>query len=60
MKKIYGERKEKRHFALTPFALSRLQDIAASAGLSKSETLERLIRQTEPYDGLVLAANFPS
>lgn len=60
MKSLYGERKRKVHLAITPSALSRLDEIATSATLSRSETLERLIRSTPPYEGLVLAQFSPN
>lgn len=51
---LYDQPKRKIHFALTPTALSRLCALAASADLSRSETLERLLRSTPAHEGLVL------
>jgi len=55
MKSLHGERKQKVHVTMTPTAMARLDEIAFNAQLSRSETLERLIRSTPPYEGLVLA-----
>jgi len=55
MKALHGERKRKVHVTMTPTAMSRLDEIAFNAQLSRSEALERLIRSTPPYEGLVLA-----
>lgn len=54
MRQFYSEPKRKVHLSLTNEACSRLSAISEVAGLSKSETLERLLRNTEPYEGLVL------
>ena len=51
---LYDQPKRKIPFALTPTALSRLCALAASADLSRSETLERLLRSTPAHEGLVL------
>ncbi|MCD8487921.1 MAG: hypothetical protein LRZ84_14590 [Desertifilum sp.] len=40
----YGERKEGKQFMLTPAASDQITRLAEGAGLSRSETLERLLR----------------
>jgi endonuclease/exonuclease/phosphatase family metal-dependent hydrolase len=47
----HGEPKKSRHFTLTDTAYSHLKDIAHEARLSLSETIERLIRTTSPWEG---------
>jgi mRNA-degrading endonuclease RelE of RelBE toxin-antitoxin system len=51
---LYDEPKKKMHVAITPSALKRLDNLASQAEQSRSETLERLLRSTEPHEGLVL------
>jgi len=51
---LYDQPKRKIHFALTPTALDRLRELATNAELSRSETLERLLRSTPAHEGLVL------
>lgn len=43
---LYSEVKTKSTFVLTPFAKYCLNELAKSAGVSMSESLERLLRQT--------------
>lgn len=47
----HGEPKKSRHFTLTDTAYAHLKDIAHEARLSLSETVERLIRTTSPWEG---------
>jgi len=47
----YGEMKKGRHLSLTDTAFNHLNNIAHEARLSKSETLERLIRSTPIWEG---------
>lgn len=47
----YGEMKKGRHLSLTDTAFTHLNNIAHEARLSKSETLERLIRSTPIWEG---------
>ncbi len=42
---FYGERKKQISITLTPTALMQLDIIAEEAGLSRSEFLERVLRQ---------------
>lgn len=51
---LYDQPKRKIHFTLTPTALDRLRELATNAELSRSETLERLLRSTPAHEGLVL------
>jgi len=51
---LYDRRKQKVHVTLTPTALANLAELAKVAELSRSETLERLLRHIPPYEGLVL------
>lgn len=56
-KSLHGETKLKRHFTLTETAVTHLAAIAASAKLSRSEALERLIRGTAAWEGEALLSN---
>jgi hypothetical protein len=56
-KSQHGEPKLKRHFTLTDTANAHLSAIAASAQLSRSEALERLIRGTAVWEGEALLSN---
>lgn len=47
----HGEPKKSRHFTITDTAYNHLKDIAHEARLSLSETIERLIRTTSPWEG---------
>lgn len=47
----YDGGKHKRHFTLSQAAVDHLAAIAANAGLSRSETVERLIRATPVWEG---------
>ncbi len=51
---LYDCRKKKVHVTLTPTALANLAELAKVAALSRSETLERLLRHTPAHEGLVL------
>jgi hypothetical protein len=53
----YKGGKHKRHFTLSDAANEHLAAIAADARLSKSETLERLIRSTPIYEGSATLCN---
>ena len=48
---IHGDPKKRRHLTLTDTAVAHLCDIAHEARLSKSETVERLIRSTPIWEG---------
>lgn len=50
-KRLHDSPKIKRHFTLTDTAFTHLSDIAKTAQLSRSETLERLIRSTAQWEG---------
>lgn len=50
-KSPYSGGKQGRHVTLSDEAYAHLTAIAQSGGLSRSETLERLIRSTEISDG---------
>lgn len=47
----YEGGKNKRHFTLSDTASDHLSSIAQSAGLSRSEALERLIRSVPEWEG---------
>lgn len=51
---LYDHRKEKVHVTLTPQAQANLVELAKVAELSRSETLERLLRHIPAHEGLVL------
>lgn len=48
---LYAGGKVKRHFTLSQGAVDHLSAIASDAGLSRSETMERLIRSTPVWEG---------
>jgi hypothetical protein len=50
-KSPYEGGKPRRHFTLSDHAYQHLTDIARGAGLSRSETIERLIRSTAFWQG---------
>jgi hypothetical protein len=50
-KSLYAGGKFRRHFTLSNQASNHLNSIAHSALLSRSETLERLIRATSSWEG---------
>ena len=47
----YGEQKQKINLSITPTAIANLTEVAEQAGLSRSETIERLFRK--PLESLV-------
>ena len=53
----YTNPKTKKHFTLTQDAFDHLASIAAEARLSRSETLERIIRGTPVWEGSTSFAN---
>ena len=46
----YGEQKQKINLSITPTAITNLTEVAEQAGLSRSETIERLLTD---YDVLI-------
>lgn len=50
-KSLYKGGKARRHFTLSDQAFSHLSVISRSAQLSRSETLERIIRSTQWWEG---------
>lgn len=50
-KSSYEGGKPRRHFTLSEQAFAHLSAIAHSAQLSRSETLERIIRSTQSWEG---------
>ena len=50
-KSIYDGGKRRRHFTLSDQAYTHLTAIARDSGISRSETLERLVRSTDISDG---------
>lgn len=54
---VHGEHKKRRHVLFTDTAWEHLGDIAHEARLSNSETLERLVRSTAPWEGSATLAN---
>jgi hypothetical protein len=56
-KSLYEGGKQRRHFTLTTSAFNHLSSIAKDAELSRSETLERLIRCTPITEGGSLIAD---
>jgi hypothetical protein len=56
-KSSYDSPKTKRHFTLTQDAFKHLVNIASEAKLSRSETLERLIRATPVWEGSASLSN---
>jgi hypothetical protein len=56
-KSSYNSPKIKRHFTLTQDAFKHLVNIASEAKLSRSETLERLIRCTPTWEGSTSLSN---
>ena len=54
---IYDGGKQRRHFTLSNQAYDHLTAIAHDGGLSRSETLERLVRSTDPCEGGSLLAD---
>ena len=53
-KSPYEGGKQRKHFTLSETAFAHLSSIAASAALSRSETLERIIRSTADWEGAAL------
>lgn len=53
----YEGGKKKRHFTISDTAYDHLTAIAADASLSRSETLERLIRSVPVWEGGFSFAN---
>lgn len=56
-KSLYEGGKQRRHFTLSTTTFDHLSLIAKDAGLSRSETLERLIRSTAISEGSMLLSN---
>jgi len=54
---LYQGGKARRHFTLSEQAFAHLSNIATSAKLSRSETLERLIRSTQWWEGEAILAD---
>ena len=55
----YEGGKSRRHFTLTDSAYSYLSDMAKAASLSKSETVERIIRSTAYWEARAMLADEP-
>lgn len=53
-KSLYEGGKQRRHFTLSLKTFDHLSLIAKDAELSRSETLERLIRSTPAMEGSIL------
>ena len=53
----YEGGKQRKHFTLSETAYAHLSSIAASAALSRSETLERLIRSIPAWEGAASLSN---
>jgi hypothetical protein len=56
-KSPYEGGKQRKHFTLSETAYAHLSSIAASAVLSRSETLERLIRSVPAWEGAASLSN---
>jgi hypothetical protein len=56
-KSLYKGGKQRRHFTLSLGTFDHLSLIAKEAQLSRSETLERLIRSTPVIEGSMLFSN---
>jgi hypothetical protein len=56
-KSPYEGGKQRKHFTLSETAYAHLSSIAASAALSRSETLERLIRSIPAWEGAASLSN---
>jgi hypothetical protein len=56
-KSPYEGGKQRKHFTLSEAAYMHLSSIAASAALSRSETLERLIRSVPSWEGAASLSN---
>jgi hypothetical protein len=56
-KSPYEGGKQRKHFTLSETAYAHLSSIASSAGLSRSETLERLIRSIPAWEGAASLSN---
>ena len=56
-KSPYEGGKQRKHFTLSEAAHSHLSRIASAAMLSRSETLERLIRSVPVWEGRVALSN---
>ena len=56
-KSIYDGGKRRRHFTLSDQAFDHLTAIAHSGALSRSETLERLVRSTHAEEGSLLLSD---
>lgn len=53
----YEGGKQRKHFTLSETAFAHLSRLASSAMLSRSETLERLIRSTPLFEGSATLSN---
>jgi len=53
-KSPYEGGKQRKHFTLSETAFAHLSAIASAAALSRSETLERIIRSTADWEGAAL------
>lgn len=56
-KSPYEGGKQRKHFTLSETAFAHLSKIATAAKISRSETLERLIRSVPAWEGRVALAN---
>lgn len=56
-KSPYEGGKQRKHFTLSDAAYTHLSRIASSAMLSRSETLERLIRSIPAWEGAASLSN---
>jgi hypothetical protein len=56
-KSIYDGGKRRRHFTLSDQGYAHLTAIAQDGGISRSETLERLVRSTDISDGSSLLSD---
>jgi hypothetical protein len=56
-KSPYEGGKQRKHFTLSEAAYSHLSQMASAAMLSRSETLERLIRSVPIWEGRVAFSN---
>ena len=56
-KSPYEGGKQRKHFTLSETAFAHLSKIAIAAGISRSETLERLIRSVPVWEGHVALSN---
>jgi len=56
-KSPYEGGKQRKHFTLSETAFAHLSKIATAAKISRSETLERLIRSVPVWEGRVALSN---